>query len=108
MQWRNARNRFRVLAYFERLIDPYPEAAPTPPPRGFFAFLWACSRGLRLYLFATIILTGAIGAFEALLFSFLGNIVDWLAVVPPSQLWTQEKVRLLLLAGVRVSSVILV
>ena len=57
--------------------------------------MWACSRGLRKYLAATVVLTGAIGAFEALLFAFLGNIVDWLAKVEPAQLWTQEKAHLL-------------
>ena len=41
-------------------------------------FLWACSHGLRTYLLATVVLTGIIGAFEALLFSMLGSIVDWL------------------------------
>jgi ATP-binding cassette subfamily B multidrug efflux pump len=97
-----------VLAYFERLVDPYPDAPPLPPPRGFFAFMWACSRGLRVYLLATVILTGAIGAFEALLFSFLGSIVDWLAKVEPSQLWTQEKPRLLLLGGILAASAIVV
>jgi ATP-binding cassette subfamily B multidrug efflux pump len=97
-----------VLAWFERLVDPYPEAAPAPPPRGFFAFMWACTRGLRAYLLATVVLTGAIGVFEALLFSFLGSIVDWIVEVEPSQLWTMEKARLLLLAAVLASSVILV
>ena len=97
-----------MLAYFERLVDPYPDAPPSPPPRGFFAFMWACSRGLRVYLLATIVLTGAIGAFEALLFSFLGSIVDWLAKVEPSQLFAQEKPRLLLLGVVLAASVIVV
>jgi ATP-binding cassette subfamily B multidrug efflux pump len=97
-----------VLAYFERLVDPYPEAPPAPPPRGFFAFLWACSVGLRKYLLATVVLTGAIGAFEALLFAFLGNVVDWLAKVEPSRLFAQEGGHLLLLAGVLAASVLLV
>jgi ATP-binding cassette subfamily B multidrug efflux pump len=97
-----------VLAFFERLIEPYPVAPPAAPPRGFFAFIWACSHGLRTYLAATVVLTGIIGAFEALLFSFLGTIVDWLAKVEPSQLWTQERARLLLLGGVLAASVLLV
>lgn len=97
-----------MLAFFERLVDPYPDAEPAPPPSGFFAFLWTCSRGLRKYLLATVVLTGAIGAFEALLFAFLGNIVDWLAKVEPAQLWTLEKPRLLLLGGVLAASVLLV
>ncbi|HSS69111.1 MAG TPA: ABC transporter ATP-binding protein [Casimicrobiaceae bacterium] len=97
-----------MFAFFERLVDPYPEATPTTPPRGFFAFLWACSKGLRKYLLATTLLTAVIGAFEALLFAFLGNIVDWLSKVQPSQLWTQERTHLLLLGAVLAASIFLV
>jgi len=97
-----------VFAFFERLVDPYPEATPATPPRGFFAFLWACSKGLRKYLLATTLLTAVIGAFEAILFSFLGSIVDWLSKVQPSQLWTQERTHILALAGVLAASILLV
>ena len=97
-----------MLAFFERLVDPYPEATPATPPRGFFAFLWACSKGLRAYLLATTLLTAVIGAFEALLFSFLGSIVDWLAKVQPAQLWAQQGPHLALLAAVLAGSILLV
>jgi len=94
-----------VLNRFERLVDPFPEAPPAAPPRGFLAFLWACSQGLRKYLLAMTLLTAAIGAFEALLFSMMGRIVDWLAAVAPARLWTQERATLLLLAAVLAASV---
>ena len=97
-----------MLAWFERLVHPYPDAPPAPPPRGFLAFLWACSAGLRPWLLATVLLTAAIGAFEALLFSMLGSIVDWLAQVEPRELWAREGSRLLLLAGVLAGSVAVV
>ena len=97
-----------MFRHFERLVHPYPEAPPAAPPRGFAAFMWACSAGLRPYLLATAVLTAAIGAFEALLFSMMGSIVDWLAKVPPAQLWTQEGNRLLLLGGVLAGSIGLV
>jgi ATP-binding cassette subfamily B multidrug efflux pump len=97
-----------VFAFFERLVDPYPEATPPTPPRGFFAFLWACSEGVRGFLLATTLLTAVIGAFEALLFSFLGSIVDWLSKVQPAQLWTQERAHLLLLGAVLAGSILLV
>jgi len=97
-----------VFRYFERLVHPYPDAPPAAPPRGFAAFMWACSEGLRPYLLATAVLTALIGAFEALLFSMMGSIVDWLSKVPPAQLWTQEGNRLLLLAGVLAGSIALV
>jgi len=97
-----------VFRYFERLVHPYPDAPPSAPPRGFLAFMWACSEGLRPYLLATAVLTALIGAFEALLFSMMGSIVDWLGKVEPALLWTQEGDRLLLLAGVLAASIALV
>jgi ATP-binding cassette, subfamily B, multidrug efflux pump len=97
-----------VFAWFERLVNPYPDAPPARPPAGFLAFLWACSEGLRPYLLFTIVLTAIIGAFEALLFSMMGSIVDWLAKVAPSELWTTERPRLLLLATVLAGSILLI
>ena len=76
-----------MLHRFERLVDPYPELAPVPPPRDFLGFLWACTLGLRPDLVVLVVLTAVLGAFEALLFSMLGSVVDWLAEVEPAQLW---------------------
>src|SRR5512136_2618794 len=97
-----------VFSWFENRVTPYPEAAPEPPPRGFFAFLWACSAGLRPYIFGMTVCTAIIGAFEALLFAMLGRVVDWLSRVQPSQLWTEERGSLLLLAGILAASPVLV
>ena len=97
-----------MFTWFERLIHPYPDAPPATPPRGFFAFLWECTRGLRRYLLGMTLLTAAIGAFEALLFSMMGHIVDWLAEVKPADLWTTQKSTLLLLAAVLAASMLLV
>ena len=74
------------------------------PPRGFFAFLWVCSSGLRRYVLGMTLLTATIGAFEALLFSMLGRIVDWLAKVPPQQLLVDHKGQLLLLGAILLAS----
>jgi len=97
-----------VFRWFERLVTPYPEAPPVAPPQGFFAFLWACSEGLRPYLIGMTLCTAVIGAFEALLFAMLGGIVDWLAATEPAQLWTAHRGTLLLLGGILASSVLLV
>jgi ATP-binding cassette subfamily B multidrug efflux pump len=97
-----------VLSWFERLVHPYPDAAPTPPPKGFFPFIWACTAGLRPYLLGMTLFTAAIGAFEALLFSMLGRIVDWLANVKPAQLWAEHGGTLALLAAVLAGSIFLV
>ena len=89
-----------MLSWFENLVDPYPAEPPTAPPKGFWAFLWAGTQGMRRYLLGMTLLTASIGAFEALLFSMLGSIVDWLSAVSPDQLWATSREKLLLLAGV--------
>ena len=93
---------------FEQRVDPYPQAAPRTPPRGFAAFLWEGTRGLRPYILGMTLLTAAIGAFEALLFALLGRLVDWLGSVPPQQLWERHGERLLWLGALVLGSVLLV
>ncbi|HEY9239910.1 MAG TPA: ABC transporter ATP-binding protein [Burkholderiaceae bacterium] len=97
-----------MFQFFERLVHPYPDAEPATPPKRFFPFLWACTRGLRPYLLAMTLCTAVIGAFEALLFAFLGRVVDWLAATTPARLWAEQGHNLLLLAGVLVASIALV
>ncbi|CAL63115.1 ABC transporter, ATP-binding protein [Herminiimonas arsenicoxydans] len=97
-----------MLGWFERLLHPYQDEIPATPPRGFIAFVWACTKGARRYVAAMTILTAMTGAFEALLFAMMGRIVDWLARVEPAMLWTQERNSLLLLAAVVMLSTVLV
>ncbi|MDE2075718.1 MAG: ABC transporter ATP-binding protein [Burkholderiales bacterium] len=93
-----------MWSVFERWVDPYPDTPPAAPPRGFFAFLWACSHGVRRYVLAMTLLTATIGAFEALLFSMLGQIVDWLSTVKPEQLWVERKGHLIVLSAILLAS----
>ncbi|HEX5355672.1 MAG TPA: ABC transporter ATP-binding protein [Aquabacterium sp.] len=93
-----------MLSWFERLIDPYPETPPAVPPKGFFAFVWEGTRGQRRFILGMTTLTAAIGAFEALLFNMLGSVVDWLSQVPPAELWTQSRDKLLMLAAILLAS----
>jgi ATP-binding cassette, subfamily B, multidrug efflux pump len=97
-----------VFQFFERLVQPYPDAEPTPPPKRFLPFLWACTRGLRPYMAAMTLCTAVIGAFEALLFAFLGRVVDWLAATTPARLWADQGHNFMLLAAVLTASIVLV
>ena len=97
-----------MFSLFERLVHPYPDAVPAPPPRGFLPFVWACSRGLRGYIGAMTLFTAATGVFEALLFAMLGRIVDWLGAVEPARLWTDQRHNLLLLVAVLLGSTLLI
>ncbi len=96
-----------MFALFEGLVDPYPDAAPTPPPKGLFAFLWASTQGTRRFIGAMTFFTALIGAFEAALFAMMSHILDWLAEVAPAQLWARERGTLALLAAVLVGSIAL-
>ena len=97
-----------MFAWFEKLLDPYPDTPPVIAPRGFFAFVWAGTEGARPAIAAMTLVTAATGMFEALLFSMMGHIVDWLAKVEPAQLWARERGTLLLLAGVLLASPLVV
>jgi ATP-binding cassette, subfamily B, multidrug efflux pump len=104
---RNPNERRRLFAAFEKLVHPYPDTAPATPPKGFGSFLWACTEGMRGYIVLMTLLTAAIGAFEALLFSMLGSIVDWLAATRPAELVSQHGGTLALLALVLAGSIFL-
>jgi ATP-binding cassette subfamily B multidrug efflux pump len=93
---------------FEKLVAPFPDAPPAQLPRGFFAFIWACTRGMRPWIVAMTLFTAMIGAFEAYLFSMLGHVVDWLATVRPDRLWSEQRNHLLLLAAILMGSTLLV
>jgi ATP-binding cassette subfamily B multidrug efflux pump len=96
----------RVFQRFEKLVQPYPDAAIAPPPKSFFAFLWQCTHGLRRYLVLVTLFTAAIGAFEALLFAMMAHVVDLLAKVRPDALWQQHGALLAGLGGVLLLSIL--
>jgi len=95
-----------MFSIFERWVNPFPTAVPALP-RKFLSFAWICSRGMRRYIGAMMFLTAIFGAFEAWLFSALGQVVDWLAKTPPQELWARERGHLLLLAGILAASIAL-
>lgn len=97
-----------MFRFFERLVHPFPDTTPGTPPAKFLAFLWSGTQGVRPWLFAMMLLSAAIGAFEAWLFGMMGQIVDLLAQVAPAQLWTQQRGLLIGLAAILSSSILLV
>jgi len=97
-----------MFRWFENLVNPFPGQSINATPKSFWAFAWGCTQGLRPYIMGMTLLTGVIGAFEALLFAMMGKVVDWLSKIPPGQLWVQEKNHLLLLAGVLLFSTVFI
>ena len=92
-----------MLRFFENLINPFPELNRDHPhaqipSTSFWGFVRYSMRGMGKHLGVMVVLTAIIAALEALLFGFLGRIVDWLSSVPPAELWQREGKTLLLLA----------
>ncbi len=97
-----------MFAFFERLLDPFPdEPAHAVPPR-LRDFLWDASRGARGLFAGVALFTAGIAAFEALLFAYMGRLVDWIAMVAPERLWSERGHDLLILALVLAGSTLLV
>lgn len=97
-----------MFSWFEKRLQPYPDRPPAQPPKQFFGFVWGATRGSRHLILCMTLLTAMIGVFEAMLFSMLGNMVDWLSKVAPSALWAKERHHLLLLACILLLSPLLV
>ncbi|MFC0180104.1 ABC transporter ATP-binding protein [Thorsellia kenyensis] len=86
-----------MFNWFEKRIDPFPEALPSAYPTKLIPFIWSCSYGMRRYIIVMSVFTALIGVFEAILFSFLGNVIDWLSQTKPEDLWDKEGHRLIFL-----------
>ena len=94
-----------MFRFFEKLLHPYPPAEPALPPLGFFAFLWACTEGVRGKILTMALFTAVMSAFEALLFAMLGRIVDWLGGQVPARLWEERGTTLMWLGAALVVSI---
>ncbi len=97
-----------MLKFFEGLIRPYPAEPTAAPPKGFIAFLWACSEGIRGYILLMTVLTAMIAAFEATLYAVLGRMVDSLSNTPLHLWWTHHQTSLLTVAGIVLCSPLVV
>ena len=93
---------------FENLVNPFPQHEVLPPPKRFWAFAWACTKGMRPYIAGMTLLTGLIGAFEGFLFALIGRVVDRLSIIPPKQLWALHGQTLVLLAAILVGSTLVI
>nr|WP_317200506.1 ABC transporter ATP-binding protein [uncultured Psychrobacter sp.] len=95
-----------LFRFFETRLPAFPESPmPLPAPRdGLLKFLWACTKGLRGWLLLFMVLSAGIGVYEAMLFAWIGDIVDWLGIYTPQNLWLNKGDMLLLMFAVMLVS----
>ena len=68
-----------MFKWFENRLDAFPPEEPVEPPGTFLAFCLHYTKGSWPYLVPSAILMALIAITEVWMFSFLGNIVDWLS-----------------------------
>ena len=99
----------RFFRYFESRIDPYPETYGYEQSKNIWQFVWSCTKGSRAWLFGLTFLTGLMGAFEALMYAWMGWIVDWISQYGVTEFWQEKSSALLwMLLAIIVSMVIAV
>ena len=79
-----------MFKYFEKLVNPFPEDFLVTPPKTLLPFIWSCTKKLRGLILCMAILTAFIGSFEAVLFSFMGSLIDLLNHSNRNDFWTQH------------------
>jgi ATP-binding cassette subfamily B multidrug efflux pump len=68
-----------LFDWFEQRLNPYPLGEPTEPPKGLLAFCLHYSRGAKKWLALMAVTSALIALGEIMLFSFVGDVVNWLS-----------------------------
>ena len=91
-----------MLSFFERIIKPFPAVEPTQPPKGLVAFCRHYTKGMEASLILMSLSTALLAILEVSLFSFMGQLVDWLVQNDPEALFSKESATLIKMAVVTV------
>lgn len=79
-----------MFSWFEKRINPYPANDAVLPPKGLFAFCWHYSKHASPWLLMGTILVALIAVGEVLLYSFMGDIVDFLTNSDPATFFEEN------------------
>ncbi len=96
----------KVFSWFESRIETYPEAVSLSPKKGLFPFMWSATEGVRKWIVILGLMTAGIGIMEALLFQFMGKVVDWLGKYTPDTLFAEKGWQLAAMAAMMVFGVL--
>ncbi|PYF83209.1 ATP-binding cassette subfamily B multidrug efflux pump [Marinomonas alcarazii] len=87
-----------MLRFFEKWVSAYPDIEAGQAPKTLYAFCRHFSKGVELPLILMSLLTAAIAILEVTLFSFMGQLVDWLINKDPATFFAEEGTHLLLMS----------
>ena len=95
----------KIFSWFEHRLNPYPDQAPKTPDKGLFRFIWSSIEGMKGWILLLAVLTIGNGVMEAMLFQFMGLLVDWLGTYTPATLWQEKGHWLMGMGGLLVFSI---
>ncbi|MEM7207603.1 MAG: ABC transporter ATP-binding protein [Pseudomonadota bacterium] len=84
-----------MFTFFEKRLNAFPPEHPTQPPASLLAFCWHYTRGVWPWIFLMAGVITFLAALEILIFSFMGDIVDWLSDADKATFLETEKEKLL-------------
>lgn len=79
-----------IFSWFENRIELYPEKLPHLSNKNVWIFIWCSISGMRRWVLLLAIMSAGISIMEAMLFQFMGKIVDWLGHYTPTQLFAEK------------------
>ncbi|STY64901.1 Uncharacterised protein [Mannheimia haemolytica] len=80
----------KLFKWFEARVETYPNEMPKTPKSGLIPFIYDATKGMRFYILLLTVLVAAVGIIEAVLFRFMGDLVDWVNKYSPTELWAEK------------------
>lgn len=96
----------KIYSWFENRINAYPDSAPKTPEKGLLRFIWSSLEGMKGWILLLSVLTIGTGIIEAVLFQFMGVLIDWLGRFTPVELWAEKGHLLIAMGAVLLISVL--
>lgn len=87
-----------LFTWFEKYRTPFPEHAPAKPPGTLFGFLGHYTKPFWQLILVASILSALLALIEVYLFSFAGNLVDWLAGANRDTFWELHKFQIIVIS----------
>lgn len=88
----------RFNTWLESYCPPFPAGQPNKPPATLGGFILHYTKPFWPLLVASAAFSIVISMIEVYLFSFVGDLVDWLSIADRDTFWSQHKNKLLMVA----------
>jgi ATP-binding cassette, subfamily B, multidrug efflux pump len=85
----------RIFNWLESRTDTFPPVKPEKPGNTLWGFVWHYTKPFWPMILVCSALASAVALIEVSLFSFLGNLIDWLSTANRQTFWQDHQARLI-------------